>query len=143
MPKVGEVMARDVVTVAASASIVEVALQISASGISAVAICDDGKFKGMISERDIVIGVVALQRSPDEVTAGSVVSNHQWAVSPTDDIWYAARLMEKSGNRVLPVVERRKLVGLFSLDHLARESPAVAAIIFTKTAKLHASKIEQ
>ena len=133
MPKVKDIMTNDVVSVAPFTPVIEAAQKILTSGQRIIPVCDNGKLHGLVTERDIVTGIVATARDPIRVPVSSLMSNHLPAISPDDDIWLAANRMVDHGALVLPVVENGKLVGLLSLDDFARESPALAAMVFCKT----------
>jgi CBS domain-containing protein len=133
VPKVKDVMTNEVVSVAPSALAIDVAQKILVSGQRVIPVCDNGELRGMVTERDIVVGIVATARDPVEVAVNSLAGNHSPIIAPGDDILLAARLMVNRNARVLPVVENGKLVGLLTLDDLARESPALAAMVFCKT----------
>ena len=74
-------------------------------------------------------------RDPSVTPAGSVMSKDWPTISPNDDIWHAVNVMADRGIKVLPVVHNGKLVGLLSLDDLKRKSPALAAMVFSKSVK--------
>ena len=136
MLKVRDVMTSEVIPVLPSTPVIEVAYQMKVSGTGVIPVCDNGKFRGVITERDIVIGIVATGTDPVTEPARSIINNHQPIISPGDDIMQAAKVMVNNGVRVLPVAQNGKLLGLFTLDDLAGESLALAAMVFSKTIKL-------
>ena len=101
-----------------------------------IPVCENGKFRGIITERDIVTGVVAAGRDPGAAPASSVMSKDLPTVSPNDDLWKAVNVMADRGIKVLPVVQDSKLVSLLSLDDLAKKNPALAAMVFSRSIKL-------
>ena len=103
-----------------------------------IPICDHGKFRGVITERDIVIGITASAGDVAAEPVRSVMNNHCPTISSGTDIVEAARVMANNSVRVLPVVQNGKLFALFSLEDLAQESPALATLVFSKMVKLHA-----
>ena len=83
----------------------------------AVPVVQAGRPVGMLTERDIVIRVVAEGRraqSVREVVSGRVIS-----VSPDATTREATDLMSEHQIRRLPVVENERLVGIVSLGDLA------------------------
>lgn len=139
MTTVKEVMMSEVTSVALSTPAVEVAQRMKMSSTSTIPVCEKGKFRGLITERDIVIDIVAAGRDVDATPAGSVMNKDWPTVSPNDDIWHAVNVMADRGIKVLPVVQDGKLVGLLSLDDLKRKSPALAAVVFARSVKPQAS----
>ena len=139
MTTVKEVMMTEVTSVTLSTSAIEVARRMKTSGTVTIPVCENGKFRGIITERDIVIGVVAASRDPSATPASSVMSKDWPTISPNEDIWRAVNVMADRGVKVLPVVQDSKLVGLLSLDDLTRKSPALAAMVFSRSVKPQAS----
>ncbi|MBE0479800.1 MAG: CBS domain-containing protein [Dehalococcoidia bacterium] len=135
MVKVGDIMSREFASVAPSAPVIEVAQKMANCKDGVIAVCNNGKFMGIITERDIITGTVANALNPKREHARNLMSNHQPVISPDDEILDAARTMVNSGLRVLPVVQRAKLVGLFTVDDLAQESLPLASLVFTRTIK--------
>ena len=83
----------------------------------AVPVVQDGRPVGMLTDRDIVIRVVAeggTAKSVREVVTGRVIS-----VSPDATTREATDLMSEHQIRRLPVVENERLVGIVSLGDLA------------------------
>ena len=83
----------------------------------AVPVVQDGRPVGMLTDRDIVIRVVAeggRAQSVREVVSGRVIS-----VSPDATTREATDLMSEHQIRRLPVVENERLIGIVSLGDLA------------------------
>ena len=83
----------------------------------AVPVVQDGRPVGMLTDRDIVIRVVAeggRAQSVREVVTGRVIS-----VSPDATTREATDLMSEHQIRRLPVVENERLIGIVSLGDLA------------------------
>jgi len=140
MMKVGDIMTINVDSVSSSTPVIEVAHQMKISGRGVIPVCDNSKFRGVITERDIVVGIVAAARDPVTEPARVVMNNRLPLISPGDDIMQVARVMVNRSARVLPVVEHGKLLGLFTLDDFARENPVLAAMVFSKPARFQASR---
>jgi CBS domain-containing protein len=136
MLKVRDVMAKEFVSVPRSAPIGEVARKMKDLKTGAVPVCDNGKLRGIITERDIVIGVANIAGNISNLPARLLMNNHHPIISPGEDILQAAKVMVNNGVRVLPVAQNGKFLGLFTLDDLARESLALASMVFSKTIKL-------
>ena len=138
MIKVGDVMTSEFASVEPSAPIVEVAQKMKDWEAAAIPVCDGARFQGVITERSLITAIVATASSPRKTRARALVNAPYPTVSPEDDITRAAAVMIDHGVRVLPVTHNEQLLGLFTLDDLARESMALAAVILTKTARLPA-----
>jgi len=129
--KVRDIVTRDVTGVQSSASIVEVARQMGECGVGVIPVCENGKFYGVITERDIVLSLSLGGGSQQR--AGALAHHRHPMVSSGVEVTEAARMMAEHRVRVLPVVQNGRLLGLLNLDDLARESLALAAMVFAKT----------
>lgn len=89
---------------------------------------------GIITDRDIVLALVAKDVSPDAVSAGDVMSEPLETIDENDEVWTALERMRSRGVRRLPVLGARdELVGIVSADDLlelvAEELSGLARII--------------
>jgi len=81
----------------------------------------EGKVAGMITDRDICMAAYTQGKRLQEIPVASCMSKAVFACKPTDELGAAEKLMQTKKIRRLPVVdEKGKLVGLLSLDDLAR-----------------------
>ena len=117
-----DVMSSDAQVCDADDDIVAVARILAEQHVGAVPICgDDRKLQGVITDRDIVVRVIAEGRDPRQVLAsdigggpGSVVTVHA-----DDSIETALRTMSAEGVRRLPVIDDGELVGMIGLADVA------------------------
>ncbi len=79
----------------------------------------DGSLCGIVTDRDMVLRCMALNRSAEETSVARIMTGRVAAVSPTASLTQAADCMAKEQVRRLPVVEGRKLVGIVSLGDLS------------------------
>ena len=80
----------------------------------------DGSLCGMVTDRDMILRCVALDRRPENTAVSRVMSERVISVQPTASMYQAAQVMAKEQIRRLPVVEGRRLVGMVSLGDLCR-----------------------
>ena len=80
----------------------------------------DHSLCGIITDRDMVLRCLALERRPEETSVARVMTDRVMSVSPHTNLVQAASLMAKEQVRRLPVVDGRKLVGMVSLGDLSR-----------------------
>lgn len=114
---VGDIMQRDVVTVGAEDTFAQAAKVLREHGISSVVVRGKGVPSGIVTERDFV-SLVAEGLDPATTSVGDRMSTDLATVQSRDDIADAARIMAERGVRHLPVVDRRKLVGIISIRDL-------------------------
>jgi signal-transduction protein with cAMP-binding, CBS, and nucleotidyltransferase domain len=89
---------------------------------------------GIITDRDIVLALVAKNVSPDAVSADDVMSEPLETVNESDEVWQALERMRSRGVRRLPVLGAQgELVGIVAADDLlelvAEELTSLARII--------------
>lgn len=120
---------RDVMTSGADSlghndTILDAARRLAEHDIGAMPICDaGGTIRGMLTDRDVVVKVIAQGRDAGEVTAAEFAQGPVATVSPDDSLEDALETMTREGVRRLPVVEGDDLVGMVSQADLARALP--------------------
>ncbi|MGX1792745.1 CBS domain-containing protein [Microbacterium sp. NPDC055312] len=89
--------------------------------VGALPICgEDGRLKGMLTDRDIVVKAIATGLDPDTTNAGRLATGVPVMVSPDDDIDRTLALMREHRIRRVPVLEDHRLVGIISQADIAR-----------------------
>ena len=117
---VGALCSKPVVTVSPDATIHEAAHRMWTRKVGALVVTDEnGKPLGILTDRDIVIRVVAAGRDPAKVQVGSVIRRHATVIREDQGILDATKILSRRGVRRLPVVaENGKVVGIMALDDL-------------------------
>lgn len=78
-----------------------------------------GRVLGMITDRDICMGLATRQQSPDSVRVSDVMSGSVCACAPGDEVHTAMDKMAEAKVRRLPVVnEQGELCGVLSLNDI-------------------------
>jgi CBS domain-containing protein len=125
--RVKEAMSTMVETVSPNTSIHECARRMRRMDIGALPVWENGKPVGMVTDRDICCRVVGDSRDPASLTARDIMTSDVNACSEEDDCVEAARLMQRNRQRRLIVLDNaKKLVGLLSVDDIARYSHDLA-----------------
>lgn len=83
----------------------------------------DGRLRGIITDRDIVIKCVASECDPAMMTAGDLAQGQPVTVDSATDVSDVLRAMEEHQIRRLPVTESNRLIGMISEADLARHLP--------------------
>ena len=73
---------------------------------------------GIVLLADIARQVLARDKSPERVNVYEIMSKPVLGVSPDMDIRYCARLFDKFGLSLAPVIDQGKVVGLVSYSGL-------------------------
>jgi CBS domain-containing protein len=117
---VGDIMTRPPRTLDVSASVMDAATLMREGDFGDVVVLDEGQLSGILTDRDIVVRVLATGDDPSTVRVGDVCSRVLTTVSENDGISDAVRLIRAKAVRRLPVVDDDgKLVGIVSLGDLA------------------------
>ena len=95
---------------------------------------DVNKPVGILTDRDIVVEVVAKSINPVEVTVGDAMSGDILTINEDNSVGRALRFMSEAGVRRAPVVSQSgDLVGVLALDdvvdHIAAQLSDVAGAI--------------
>ncbi|MGW1748309.1 CBS domain-containing protein [Streptomyces sp. NPDC002092] len=75
---------------------------------------------GILTDRDIVIGCVAMGHDPAKVTAGEMAHGTPRWIDANADVGDVLREMQDHQIRRLPVIENKRLVGMISEADVAR-----------------------
>lgn len=121
--KVFDLMSESVVSVGANEPIVAAARLLKKYNIGALPVCDDnGKLKGVVTDRDIAIRCVAGNLLPNKATVSEIMTRGAVTIDENAYIGDAARIMAEAQIRRLPVCKDGALVGMLSLADLARST---------------------
>jgi CBS domain-containing protein len=115
-----EVMTRDVRACEPNATVAQAAKVMAQEDVGPVPIVEDGRLAGLVTDRDIVVRVVAEGRDPNTTTVREIASTKLVTVSPDDDLDEALKLLAERQVRRLPVVEGDRLVGIVAQADIAR-----------------------
>ncbi|MEQ9618822.1 MAG: CBS domain-containing protein [Deltaproteobacteria bacterium] len=115
-----EVINRNVITISPSSPVSEAAYIMMNEDIGALVIVSDNDTRpvGIITDRDLVISVMAERRNPDEVTVEEVMTKNPVIIDENTDIFEMLRKLSEHSIRRLPVTKRGKLAGIVSVDDL-------------------------
>ena len=141
MAKVEDIMTNDLASVNPSTPIVEVAQKMRDNGLSTIPVCENGKLRGLITEKSIVAKIVAAGHNPKRERAETLMVNGGPKVSYGCDAVEAAKIMANHGVRCLPVVQNGgKLVGILTLDDIVKESMVLATMVLATSNGTGSSK---
>src|SRR4051812_47361184 len=102
----------------------EAAGLLAKSSIGAVPVCDaKGHLQGVLSDRDIVVEVVAEGKDPESVKVVDLIHGEAVTIGADDSVDDAIATMQKHKVRRLPVIDGDKLVGMVSQADIARACP--------------------
>lgn len=132
---VREIMTSNPITLQATASVAEAASAMRDYDMGDVLVADGDRLRGIVTDRDIVVGAVAEARDLATTPISELCSGELTTLSPTDTVGDAVRVMRDKAVRCVPVVEGSRPVGIVALGDLAivrDERSALAGISVAK-----------
>jgi CBS domain-containing protein len=103
-----------------SQSVLDAATQMERLDVGAMPICgEDDRLKGMLTDRDIVVKVLAQGKDPGDVRAGELGEGKPVTIGADDSVEEALQTMKEYKVRRLPVIDGHDLVGVVSQADLA------------------------
>jgi CBS domain-containing protein len=118
-----EVMTKDPVSLSETTTVTQAARAMRSRDIGDVVVVSEGddQIRGIVTDRDIVVRVVADGADPDQVTLGEISSRDIVTLTVNDSVDEAIRLMRERDVRRIPVTDAGRAVGIVSLGDLAVE----------------------
>ncbi|WP_199430132.1 CBS domain-containing protein [Qaidamihabitans albus] len=124
MTAVREVMTSNPRHIDTSETVAHAARLMASEGVGALPIQgEDKQLKGMITDRDIVVKVLAEGKDPVAVHVGELAQGDPVTVTPDDDVEQALSAMARHQVRRVPVVQGSELVGIIAQADAARAVP--------------------
>jgi CBS domain-containing protein len=128
-PRVREILQRDRPLVSHTGDTVCAAAACMAEHhCGSVLVCDDHRLRGIFTERDLLVRVVAAGRDPASTQLVEVMTPDPDTIEGSEPVAAAVRQMDEGGYRHLPVLEGERILGVMSLrdvplEALARMAP--------------------
>lgn len=115
-----EVMTADAECVGENETINDAAKKMAELDVGALPICgEDNRLKGMLTDRDIAVKVLAQDKDPGSTRAGELGEGKPVTIGADDSVEEALRTMSDHKVRRLPVIDGHDLVGIVSQGDLA------------------------
>lgn len=130
---VRDAMTRMPVSIGSNLTISECAKLMVKENVGSLIIQEAGILKGIITEKDIVKKIVAVNKDSKKNLVKDVMTKSLITIGPTRDIIYAMKLMTEHDVRRLPVLEENKLIGLLTLKDILRIQPALIELVLEKS----------
>jgi CBS domain-containing protein len=124
--RVREAMTPSPRTVDANASVVDAARLMASEDVGSLPVVDDGNLVGMVTDRDLVLHVLAKDVDPHQTTVATVCTENPVVVGPEDSLDEALQRMAQEKIRRLPVVEDQRVVGILAQADVSRAAEPAA-----------------
>jgi CBS domain-containing protein len=116
-----EVMTGGAECIGENDTILDAAKRLAELDVGAMPICgEDDRLKGMLTDRDIVVKVLAEGRDPASTRAGELAEGKPVTIGADDSVEEALRTMKEHKVRRLPVIDGHELIGIVSQADLAK-----------------------
>jgi len=120
MPKVEEVMSNDITTVDELSTVYEAARLMTARALGYLLVKSNGRFIGILTEKDMVKKIIARRMDASKVKVKQVMSSPLICVEPQADLRDAVRIMRINGINRLPVREGDDIKGIVSTADITK-----------------------
>ena len=110
-------------TVESDASAVDAAKTMSSENVGSLPVVRGGELVGMVTDRDLIMQVMAKDLDPSKVPVADVCSGNPVVATPDEPLDAALRRMASEQVRRLPVVADGRLVGILAQADVAQTAP--------------------
>jgi CBS domain-containing protein len=119
-----DIMTPNVECVDENESMLDASKKLAQLDVGAMPICgSDNRLKGMLTDRDIVVRVLAEGKDPSTTRAGELAQGEAVTIGADDPIEELLRTMVQHKVRRLPVIDGHELVGIVSQADVATNLP--------------------
>jgi CBS domain-containing protein len=119
-----DVMTGDAKCIGENDTVLVAAKRLAELGIGAMPICGkDNRLKGMLTDRDIVVKVLAQGKDPAKTKAGELGEGKPVTIGADDSVEETLRTMATHKVRRVPVIDGHELVGIVSQADIAVNLP--------------------
>ena len=119
-----DVMSPDCTCVGENETVLDAAGKLAEKDVGAMPICgEDNRLKGMLTDRDIVVKVLAQGKDPSSTKVSELAEGKPVTIGADDPIDEALRTMADHKVRRLPVIDGTSVVGMVSQADIATNLP--------------------
>ena len=120
MLRIKDVMTPQAAVISPDATTEDAAALMKTLDIGVLPVCDEEGLVGVLTDRDLVVRVLAVTRDPKAMLVGEAMTPSVVYCFEDDDVEHAAAVMAGQQIRRLPVLDKyRKLVGIVSVGDIA------------------------
>src|SRR5215813_3269544 len=109
---------RPLVTISPEQNIVEACQALREKNIGCLVAVEDGKLRGILTDRDIALKVVGEKKDPQKTKVRDVMTANPAHIGVQRTLHDLTSLMHAQHVRRVPIVDGDKVVGLITLDDL-------------------------
>ena len=109
-------------SIESSESVVQAARLMASEDVGSLPVVEGDQLVGIVTDRDLVLQVLARDLDPSKVTIAEVASENPVVAKPDEPLDAALQRMAQEQVRRLPVVDDGRLVGILAQADVAREA---------------------
>jgi CBS domain-containing protein len=110
------------ISVSPDTSVIDALKVMAENNIGSVVVMQDGKFMGIITERDYSRKVILKGKNSTDTKVSEIMTSEFPYLKPSDTVEHCMELMTQSNIRYLPVFEEKKLTGIISISDVVKET---------------------
>lgn len=125
MTKVATILARKgkhAISISPDTSVLEALQLMAEKNIGSLVVLQDGKYQGIMTERDYSRKVILKGKHSNDTTVGEIMSTDLPSITPNDPIERCMALMSDKNVRYLPVFDGENLAGIISISDVVTET---------------------
>ena len=125
MKKVADILARkgaQVTGVSPQTNVIDALRLMADQNIGSVMVMEDGRFRGIMTERDYSRKVILKGRASSDTQVGDIMSTDFPPVTPQHTVEDCMQLMADHHIRYLPVFEGSEISGIISINDVVKET---------------------
>ncbi len=123
--KVADILLRkgsNITTVPPTISVLDGLKIMADQNIGSVMVMEDGRYLGIMTERDYSRKIVLMGRSSNDTPISEIMSNDFPRVTSADSIDYCMQLLSDRNIRYLPVFDGEQVIGIISINDVVKET---------------------
>ncbi|MHC4655765.1 MAG: sigma 54-interacting transcriptional regulator [Planctomycetota bacterium] len=117
---VQDVMRKDMVTTSSDETVLSAAKTMWENNISCIVVVDNGSVVGILTETDLLKRIAAKEKDYSQMTIAETMSCPVETISANLPVLEAVRIMEARHIKRLPILEKKRLVGIITQTDLTR-----------------------
>jgi CBS domain-containing protein len=125
MKKVSNILVRkgaSVITIDATTSVLDALRLMDDKNIGSVVVTDNGKYCGLLTERDYARKVILRGKSSEETSVREIMTTDLPHIIPENTVETCMHIMSENNVRYLPVFKSDELCGIISITDLVTET---------------------
>ena len=113
---------RSAISVTPDTSVIDALKVMAANNIGSVLVINEGKFMGLITERDYSRKLILKGKNSTDIKVAEIMTSYLPHIKPEDKVDKCMELMTNTNIRYLPVFKNNDLVGIISITDVVKET---------------------